>query len=359
MRRATRSSRSCTRASSTWIVADQRGRSTPAASTPTSACSTCTASSSSTRQLVRAALHQLREREAPAVLPEDGLRQRGAAVQGGGRAVDAHRVRRQQGHHRPHREHDQRHLPDARLAVPHAQLDGQDVLRRAARAHAKSTSSARPRSPQGSSARRTTTSSSSTLRATSSTSPASSSRRTTTRSTPRGGRMLLKSSKPIIVDICTPEAEPAPRRQEEGRHEASFASVGDKFVKSLKALMTELSRRRRTSCAASSPTRSWCPRRSTARAVIDQLRMSRHARRGAPHPGRLPDAHPVRVIHSRYNIIDAARGRRARAAEFCEVIAEACDVGKKRLRARRQPDVLPDGERPPSSRSCRRRTRRR
>ena len=55
-------------------------------------------------------------------------------------------------------------------------------------------------------------------------------------------QMVLNSSKPIIVEVCTPEAEPASaaKKGPAKKGTSSFGSVGTKFCKSLNALMKEL-----------------------------------------------------------------------------------------------------------------------
>ena len=50
---------------------------------------------------------------------------------------------------------------------------------------------------------------------------------------------LLASSKPLVVEVCRPEEE-APGAATKRKKGGSFSSVGAKFVKSLKELMTEL-----------------------------------------------------------------------------------------------------------------------
>ena len=50
---------------------------------------------------------------------------------------------------------------------------------------------------------------------------------------------LLASSKPLVVEVCKPEEE-APGAATKRKKGGSFSSVGAKFVKSLKELMTEL-----------------------------------------------------------------------------------------------------------------------
>ena len=98
------------------------------------------------------AVHQLRQREAAAVLPVHGLRERAGGLPGGGRAVGAHPVRRQRADHRAHRERAAWHLPDDRLAVPRAQhvvqvavLDAAHAARQGERRHLRSAAA----EPQG------------------------------------------------------------------------------------------------------------------------------------------------------------------------------------------------------------------
>ena len=305
-------------------------------------------------QLVRAALHQLRQREAAAVLPETVFENEANAVQGGGRAVDADRVRRQQGHHRPLRERHQRHLQAARLAVPRAQHRRQDLLRAAAqgarqvaRLRARPSSRARRRAP------RTTTSSSSTLRATSSTSRASSSRRTTTRSRARGrGALLHESSKPVIADGLHAGGHRRRRRRRAARRAA--VPEGQVVLRVRRRQVRQVaqgaddgaavaSQAHFVRCIKSNPERS----PQDARRVRDRPAAHvGHARRGAPHPGGLPDAHPVRGSTLRYKyLLTDARHQHLVALARRVLRGRRRGVRRRqvRVRARRAPHVLQDG----------------
>ena len=122
---------------------------------------------------------------------------------------------------------------------------------------------------------------------------------------------MLKSSKPIVAEICQPEAAPEPTGGKKGggkKGGGSFASVGDKFVKSLKALMTELNSLQAhfVRCIKSNPEKK--PRLLHGESVIDQLKMS-----GTLDAVRLIQAgYPTRIpyesIHSRYSKVRADRG---------------------------------------------------
>ena len=170
---------------------------------------------------------------------------------------------------------------------------------------------------------------------------------------------LLKSAKPIVADICKPDAPPAAaggKGGKKGGGQSSFASVGDKFVKSLKALMEELqasqvspnthphpnphphshpddpfSQAHFVRCIKSNPELQ--PRKMHGESVINQLRLS-----GTLDAVRLiqagyPTRIPYELIHSRYkDVLADAPGvdiSKLTPAEFCEAIAEACGVGRQ------------------------------
>jgi len=145
---------------------------------------------------------------------------------------------------------------------------------------------------------------------------------------------LLKSSKPIIADICKPDAPP-PAAAGKGPKKgggSSFASVGDKFVKSLRALMEELqsSTAHFVRCIKSNPELK--PLKMHGESVINQLRLSGTLDAVKLIQAGYPTRIPYELIHSRYkNILADAPGLNISAltpAEFCEAIAEACGVGK-------------------------------
>jgi myosin heavy subunit len=145
---------------------------------------------------------------------------------------------------------------------------------------------------------------------------------------------LLKSAKKICVDAFTPEAVAAPTGNKGGAKKGggSFASVGDKFVKSLKALMTELQAATAhfVRCIKSNPELK--PKTLHGESVITQLRMS-----GTLDAVRLIQAgYPTRIpydsIHGRYakmlGDIPGIDINSLSPAEFCEAVSDACGVGK-------------------------------
>ena len=144
---------------------------------------------------------------------------------------------------------------------------------------------------------------------------------------------LLKSKKKVVVDVCKPPEAAAPaggKAKKESK--SSFASVGDKFVKSLKALMSELNNASAHFVRAIKSNPNLRPRELHGELVITQLKMS-----GTLDAVKLIQAgYPTRIpydsIHSRYSKvladvpgIDIAS---LSPSEFCEAIAEACGVAK-------------------------------
>ena len=147
---------------------------------------------------------------------------------------------------------------------------------------------------------------------------------------------LLKSEKGIIPEICKPEeaaAQPTGAKGgKKGGAKSAFASVGDKFVKSLKSLMTELeaSQAHFVRCIKSNP--ELAPKKMHGSSVIEQLRMS-----GTLDAVRLiqagyPTRIPYEAIHGRYkDMLQNMPGvdiSSLSPAEFCEAVSEACGVGK-------------------------------
>ena len=171
--------------------------------------------------------------------------------------------------------------------------------------------------------------------------------------------------------MCTPEAEPVGAK---AKKKSSFASVGDKFVKSLKGLMTELASSQANFVRCIKPNPELKPNKLHGVSVIDQLRMS-----GTLDAVRLIQAgYPSRIpyddLSSRYRSMMPANVQNLSAQEFCELIAAVCDIGKEecaappscsstvpqkpslsgllsisrpslQVRARRLADVLPAGKR--------------
>ena len=146
---------------------------------------------------------------------------------------------------------------------------------------------------------------------------------------------LLKSSKPLVVEICTPEAPPKPTGAGKGggkKGGGTFASVGDKFVKSLGSLMAELQSLQAhfVRCIKSNPAKE--PRVLHGASVIDQLRMSGTLDAVKLIQAGYPTRIPYESIHSRYKeVLKDAPGIDVAAltpAEFCEAVSEACGVSK-------------------------------
>ena len=80
---------------------------------------------------------------------------------------------------------------------------------------------------------------------------------------------MLASSKPIVAEICTPEDDGSKKKKG-----GSFSSVGAKFVKSLKALMTELESSQAHFVRCIKPNQKLVPQEIHGEGVINQLRMS-------------------------------------------------------------------------------------
>ena len=86
---------------------------------------------------------------------------------------------------------------------------------------------------------------------------------------------LLQSTKTCVPDICKPDAVPTGGKAGgKAASKSSFASVGDKFVKSLKALMEELfsSNAHFVRCIKSNPELK--PHKMHGVSVMEQLRLS-------------------------------------------------------------------------------------
>ena len=137
---------------------------------------------------------------------------------------------------------------------------------------------------------------------------------------------LLKSSFPLVVTVCTPEAEPAAGGKK--KKASSFASVGDKFVKSLRSLMTDLASSQAHFVRCIKPNPELVPNKIHGKSVIEQLRMS-----GTLDAVKLIQAgYPARIpyedIYSRYKSMMPKNVQDLPAPDFCEVIAAVCDIGK-------------------------------
>ena len=146
---------------------------------------------------------------------------------------------------------------------------------------------------------------------------------------------MLSSAKPIVPEICAPEPVPEPTggaKKGGPKKGGAFASVGDKFVKSLKALMAELQAGQAhfVRCIKSNPELK--PKKMHGALVIDQLRMSGTLDAVRLIQAGFPTRIPYESIHSRYSSILAdAPGLDINSltpAEFCEAVSEACGVGK-------------------------------
>ena len=141
---------------------------------------------------------------------------------------------------------------------------------------------------------------------------------------------LLKSTKLIVGEICKPEEQPTGGKK--GKSQSSFASVGDKFVKSLKSLMTELqsSQAHFVRCIKSNPNLK--PREIHGEGVITQLKMSGTLDAVKLIQGGYPTRIPYDGIHAKYSpMLADAPGMDIGAlspAEFCEAVSEACGVSK-------------------------------
>ena len=148
---------------------------------------------------------------------------------------------------------------------------------------------------------------------------------------------LLKSSKKVVASVCTPDTPTEPTggakpKGGRGKAQSSFASVGDKFVKSLKSLMTELQAGQAhfIRCIKSNP--ELLPKKLHGESVMTQLRMSGTLDAVRLIQAGFPTRIPYEAIHSRYsNLLADAPGMDISSltpAEFCEAVAEACGVGK-------------------------------
>ncbi len=138
---------------------------------------------------------------------------------------------------------------------------------------------------------------------------------------------LIKSSIPLIATVCTPEEEPAPSGGKK-KAQSSFASVGAKFVKSLKQLMDGLNEAKAHFVRCIKPNPELKPNKIHGVSVMEQLRMS-----GTLDAVRLIQAgYPTRIpyddLYSRYRDMMPLNVRDLPPPDFCEVIAAVCDIGK-------------------------------
>ena len=142
--------------------------------------------------------------------------------------------------------------------------------------------------------------------------------------------VLLSSSLPLIVTIATPEGGiPDPKAKKKG---GAFQSVGRKFVKSLKDLMTDLKQSNALFVRCIKPNPEKQPNTIHGKSVIDQLRQSGTLDAVRLIQGGYPARIPYDAIHSRYaKLLSGMPGvdiDSLSPSEFCEAIAEACGVAK-------------------------------
>ena len=135
---------------------------------------------------------------------------------------------------------------------------------------------------------------------------------------------LLASSKPIVAEICQPEE--TGKKQKKG---GSFSSVGAKFVKSLKDLMTELQSSQAHFVRCVKPNPELLPQKIHGENTINQLRMSGMLDAVKLIQAGYPTRIPYEDIYTKYKSTMPERVASLEPAQFCEVIAEVCDVGKK------------------------------
>ena len=149
---------------------------------------------------------------------------------------------------------------------------------------------------------------------------------------------LLKSSKPIVPNICRPETPAELTGGKKGgakKGQSSFSSVGDKFVKSLKSLMTELGAGQAhfIRCIKSNPDLQ--PKKLHGASVIEQLRMSGTLDAVRLIQAGFPTRIPYELIHTRYKdlLADALLARRGGAGGGAGGAGPSGSVAKQPRRA--------------------------
>ena len=137
---------------------------------------------------------------------------------------------------------------------------------------------------------------------------------------------LLKSTIPLVATVCTPETNASSNGKKKAK--SSFASVGAKFVQSLRELMAGLTEAKAHFIRCIKPNPEAKPNKIHGVSVMEQLRMS-----GTLDAVRLIQAgYPTRIpyedLYSRYRDMMPPNVRALPPPDFCEVIAAVCDIGK-------------------------------
>ena len=138
---------------------------------------------------------------------------------------------------------------------------------------------------------------------------------------------LLASTIKLVSTICTPDEAPVATGNKK-KAQSSFASVGAKFVKSLRELMAGLNDAQAHFVRCIKPNPQAKPGHIHGVSCIDQLRMSGTLDAVKLIQAGYPTRIPYQDLYDRYRDMMPENVRALPPPDFCEVIAAVCDIGK-------------------------------